>query len=250
MRFIIATCFLLFNNLFLQAQNVGIGTTTPDKDAILELQSKTQGFLPPRLDSTQIQSISAPPEGLTVFNTSIKAIEVFNGQSWVVSAHFIGENYGGGIVFYTYDNGQHGLIASYTDQSSNARWNAGTNTNTMAYGGGSLASTGIGAGRLNTALIIASQGLGDGTQYGARAAAEYSITVDGVTYDDWYLPSLHELNLLYLQKDKVGGFAAAVYLSSSEFDVSTCLAQGMSSGTQGYTPKSNTGYHVRAIRSF
>ncbi len=44
------------------------------------------------------------------------------------TAHTIGEHYGGGIVFYVYDNGQHGLIAATIDQSTKCRWFGGTNT--------------------------------------------------------------------------------------------------------------------------
>jgi hypothetical protein len=76
--------------------------------------------------------------------------------------HFIGESYGGGIVFYVYDNGQHGLIAAIADQGDAVRWYAGTYTNTIAK------ANGVGAGKANTAIIIASQGDGDGTTYAAR----------------------------------------------------------------------------------
>ena len=37
-------------------------------------------------------------------------------------AHTIGESYGGGIVFYVYDGGQHGLIAATSDQSAGIQW--------------------------------------------------------------------------------------------------------------------------------
>ena len=75
---------------------------------------------------------------------------------------------------------------------------------------------GVGAGKANTAIIIANQGYGDGATYAARICNEYSVTVDGVTYGDWYLPSKFELNLLYLQKSVVGGFANNSYWSSTE----------------------------------
>jgi len=38
------------------------------------------------------------------------------------SAHYIGESYGGGIVFYVNDSGRHGLIAATSDQSTGMRW--------------------------------------------------------------------------------------------------------------------------------
>ena len=128
------------------------------------------------------------------------------------NTHSVGESYGGGVVFYTWDNGAHGLIVSLTDQCCNnstiGRFSAGTATNTLAYNGSGGASTsnqtafttitggGVGAGKKNTLLIIASQGLGNGNKYAARYANEYSVLSDGVLYDDWYLGSVDEYHLL------------------------------------------------------
>ena len=106
------------------------------------------------------------------------------------ASHAIGDTYGGGIVFYVYDNGQHGLIAATADQSTGIRWYGGSYTNTRAR------ADGVGAGLKNTAIIIANQGSVDGNAFAATVCNEYSVTVAGVTYGDWYLPSKHELNLI------------------------------------------------------
>ncbi|TBH72844.1 DUF1566 domain-containing protein [Aquirufa antheringensis] len=160
-----------------------------------------------------------------------------------VSTHTIGESYGGGIVFYVYDNGKHGLIAATSDQSTGIRWYGGSNTNTRAR------ADGVGAGLKNTALIIANQGAVDGNAFAATVCNEYSVTVDGVTYGDWYLPSKYELNLLYLQKSEVGGFEYSGYWSSTEFDDFKAWPQHFYNGIQGYYSKGYT-YYVRAIRAF
>jgi hypothetical protein len=157
--------------------------------------------------------------------------------------HYIGETYGGGKVFYVYDNGKHGLIAATSDQSTGIRWYGGSNTNTRARGDG------VGAGLKNTAIIIANQGAVDGNALAATVCNEYSVTVDGVTYGDWYLPSKHELDLLYLQKTVVGGFAGNYYWSSTEGDYYFAWTQGFVGGNQGNGSKSSTLY-VRAIRAF
>jgi hypothetical protein len=146
-------------------------------------------------------------------------------------------------VFYVYDGGRHGLIAATADQSTGIRWYAGTTSNTMAY------ANGVGSGKANTAIIIASQGYGDGENYAARICNEYNVTVGGVIYGDWYLPSKHELNLLYLQKGIVGGFANASYWSSTEYDATDAWAQSFNNGHENYYIKSYTIY-VRAIRAF
>jgi hypothetical protein len=157
--------------------------------------------------------------------------------------HFIGESYGGGIVFDVYDGGQHGLIAATADQSTGIRWDGGSYTNTRARGDG------VGAGLKNTAIIIANQGPVDGSSFAATVCNEYSVTVGGVSYGDWYLPSKHELNLLYLQKTVVGGFAGNVYWSSTETGHTSAWGQIFSTGSPQDGGKSNTDY-VRAVRAF
>jgi hypothetical protein len=171
-----------------------------------------------------------------------------NGTTWTSAAasggtHTIGESYGGGKVFYVYDNGKHGLIAATSDQSTGIRWYGGSNTNTRARGDG------VGAGLKNTAIIIANQGAVDGSEFAATVCNEYSVTVDGVTYGDWYLPSKHELDLLYLQKTVVGGFAINYYWSSTENDNDFAWSQFFFNGLQYNLNKANT-FSVRAIRAF
>ena len=47
---------------------VGIGTTTPDNSAMLEIKSGNKGILIPRLTTVQRTAISAPAKGLMVFD--------------------------------------------------------------------------------------------------------------------------------------------------------------------------------------
>jgi hypothetical protein len=115
---------------------------------------------------------------------------VTDAQATTISSisHAIGDSYGGGIVFFVYDNGQHGLIAATTDQSAGIRWYGGSNTNTRAR------ADGIGAGLKNTAIIIANQGPVDGNAFAATVCNEYSVPVGSVTYGAGYLPSKDELH--------------------------------------------------------
>ncbi len=66
---------------------VGLGTQTTDPSAILELDSDEQGFLMPRLTTTEINAISSPATGLAVYNTSINTICFYNGTSWQKITH-------------------------------------------------------------------------------------------------------------------------------------------------------------------
>lgn len=50
--------------------------------AVLQVESTTKGFLPPRMNSTQRDAIASPVEGLTIFNTTLNAIQVYAGGAW------------------------------------------------------------------------------------------------------------------------------------------------------------------------
>ena len=57
--------------------SVGIGTTTPAPSAILDLSSTTQAFLPPRLTTAQRDAIAQPVDGMMIFNTTTKKLEIY-----------------------------------------------------------------------------------------------------------------------------------------------------------------------------
>ncbi len=63
--------------------NIGIGTTSPDSKAILDLTSTTQGFLVPRMTSAQRINISAPQEGMMVYDTDLSKLCIYTGSGTV-----------------------------------------------------------------------------------------------------------------------------------------------------------------------
>ena len=65
----------------------------------------------------------------------------------------------------------------------------------------------------------------------------------------WRLPTKDELNLLYINKDKIGGFAKNYYWSSTELDSYNAWRQGFSDGDQFFVYMDD-GNAVRAVRSF
>jgi hypothetical protein len=172
----------------------------------------------------------------------------------------------GGFVFYVTAGGLRGLEAAPSDQDdgSGIRWDNVDNpyTNTSAIGDG------VGAGAMNTTLIIANQGA-DSTLYAAGIAANLVITHSGVDYGDWYLPSKYELNLMWLNladsdgdgnnagvsdPGNLGGFASDSYWSSSQVSAGYAWAQYFGSGTQyDYSYKDGSKFNtlrVRAVRAF
>ncbi|MBE0639051.1 MAG: DUF1566 domain-containing protein [Bacteroidales bacterium] len=152
----------------------------------------------------------------------------------------IGQNYGGGIIFYLDETQFHGLVAANTDQSSGISWGC-NNTNIPGT------STDIGKGDENTILIVS------GCIENGAARLCNDLELNG--YSDWFLPSKDELNQMYIQRLVIGGFnvsAQSGYWSSSQYGSQSNAAwmQYFNTGTQsGAYSKSNL-TSVRAIRAF
>jgi hypothetical protein len=62
---------------------VTIGTSTPNVSAKVQIDSTTQGFLPPRMTLVQKNAIATPAEGLIVYQTDgTKGLYLYDGASW------------------------------------------------------------------------------------------------------------------------------------------------------------------------
>lgn len=160
------------------------------------------------------------------------------------SKYKIGERLGGGKIGYILksgDNGYdpcvtHGLIVCDTIAGEGQKvypWGIDTQ-----YIGGT--STAIGSGATNTNLI-----LNKCTKPGI--AAQYCANFESNGYNDWYLPSIDELKMIFENKDSIGGFVdSSMYWSSTESN--TTNAWYMFYAPTGEN-KNNSGY-VRPVRSF
>ena len=178
----------------------------------------------------------------------------------------IGDNYGGGVVFYVDNTCYHGLVAAPADQGAGL-------PSVSEYGTVSVAdpitNVALGMGNSNTQMIKGLNNnlyfnswfgslywLGGSNVENTNNASQYCLDLSLNGYDDWFLPSKNELNLLYLQRNLVGGFGNGEYWSSSlywltESDNPYRFAwfQKFDNGNQGYVD-----FHlikkVRAIRGF
>jgi hypothetical protein len=99
----------------------GIGTTTPDASAKLDISSTNKGFLPPRITLTSLTdntTIPNPATGLLVYNTGnnvglVAGYYYWNGSSWATIATATGS----------------GVSASYARGSRTAAQTTGLSTN-------------------------------------------------------------------------------------------------------------------------
>jgi trimeric autotransporter adhesin len=66
----------------ISAQSVGIGTTTPNASAALEIKSSTKGLLIPVMNTTARNAIAAPANGLLVYDSTAKAFYFYKNTGW------------------------------------------------------------------------------------------------------------------------------------------------------------------------
>jgi hypothetical protein len=75
---IIFSCCILLLSFAGKAQNVGIGTTTPNPKSILEINATDKGVLFPRLSSAQRNAIANPPDGLHIYNKDERCLNYYD----------------------------------------------------------------------------------------------------------------------------------------------------------------------------
>ncbi len=98
--------FYFLCTVFIAKSQTGIGTTTPDASAKLEVSATNKGFLPPRVtltSGTDNTTIPNPATGLLVYNTGNNAGLVagyyyWNGTSWATIATASGYSVGSSFM--------------------------------------------------------------------------------------------------------------------------------------------------------
>lgn len=100
---------------------------------------------------------------------------------------------------------------------------------------------GIGSGAENTRAILVGC---PGANTGAKLADD--LIVGGK--DDWFLPSIDELTLLYRNRSFLSDLSKRIYMSSTEVDASNAVLAGFHDGVMGGGGSKDGSWFVRPIR--
>ncbi len=184
-------------------------------------------------------SFSDKVDALSKFIVSIRISSQAFEEADNKNKKVVGQTYGGGIIFYVDASGEHGLIASIDNgEGVRAQWGCYD----MLVDD---TQTGIGTGLENTKRIILQCRTAATGNIAARLCNELVLE----DYTDWFLPSKEELNLLYENKEIIGGYQHGYYWSSSEVDQHFAWYQHFDFGFQDYLNK-DFSYYFRPIRAF
>jgi len=135
------------------------------------------------------------------------------------------------------DYGQSGSQGACTGTRGTQKFSAYSNLNS-----GYTSHT---TGRANTTALAALSNADS-----PYSAAQYCENLSSLTYTDWYLPALGELNVLYANLAAIGGFdtSGSYYWSSSDYPSGGYgWYQRFSDGSQVFYNK-NTGQKIRCVR--
>ena len=188
---------------------------------------------------------------ILIISTNLSYSNSINSPEKGKNKHYIGELFGGGIIFYIYTNAkgeQHGLRASLNNLAIKQRWGFYlTNVPNCSS---------MWNGEANTKAVIE---FDDKIESAAKLCYDYKYK----EYEDWYLPAIDELKLIFdnryiinrvleLDEDpETELLQQKYYWSSSHISESHAWYYNMGAGISDDGSKKNLSKtHVRAIRYF
>ena len=171
-------------------------------------------------------------------NNGVSELLICNGSQWVMAERWALPSpcSGGGVGHVCSDGsifaGDANMYVTDANQSTSIQWSS----ENVVTGADSPTD-----GAANQAWIVANETL---SQYPAFELCE-NLNRHGHT--DWYLPSRNELNLLYTNKDAIGGFIPGVYWSSTGYTSGLAWYQHFMDGSFEGGNK-GSGLTIRCVR--
>lgn len=181
--------------------------------------------------------------------------------SGVPISQLYGINFNGGLIFYVDGTTGNGLVAAPSDHITEAAWGCfstdiisldnvfQTNPTSLIEGKGANLFDGAD----NTQAILSEC---HETDIAAYICANYFVN----GYNDWFLPSIHELYLMYKNigpgalttNSNSGNFDELFYWSSSEYNSGQAWVQDFKTGLQrAFHKRGKIGHnYIRAVRAF
>ena len=215
--------------IYAHGQTVEIGGSGFENGDIVELSS--DGY-PSDFKFTQSLTLTkkgasfiVPETAYGVNNVVIKRDNKQNTLGSVSVSVNVGDEIGGGIVYYVSDNGIHGLIGMRENVgTATQQWGPGVALSLSANTAASIYS-----GKANTQSCVNKMqdfrkiySDWNSKKSAAELCSEATLVENGVTYDDWFLPSQEELIELFKVKSifATKGYAVSAnnYWTSTEAD--------------------------------
>jgi len=230
---------LLPNQFELYTVSIAAGALVPTDIEIAIVYDQDVEWISSTTHDDDVTVNTASTESPENGSKCVKVAIAIPDKALIYPTHFVGEDYGGGIIIWLDSTGKRGLIAAKTDTVLNVYWESLTGHAVYGTGGTGLA---IGTGLTNTGLMLASD-----------AAKDWAVMyVDNLivgTFSDWFMPSIKELLLMYGCRWQIGGFGNKTYWSSSENAWNKAWCLSFANGVE-YNRLKNNSYCVRAIRAF
>ena len=193
--------------------------------------------------TNELQTLSIKRDSIQISNgNKVKLPNIYG------FTHYIGEVFGGGVVFHLWKDTlgiEHGLIVDKTSLSTSQCF-----SNVLNLIGSSAQSLWDGVSNCNA--IVGQSG------HTSSAAALCLNSTNG-GQSDWYLPSIDELRLLWQNSFNVnkslsstGSATACDYMSSTEISADRNVALNFLTGgfVNGYKSVNGNNINVRAVRAF
>ena len=173
-----------------------------------------------------------------IINNDLLTSSSFTSEpSTSVESHYVGEFFGGGIVFYVDDEGKHGIITTIIDKNTRKQYKSETFILTSAV------RDGIAAGKFNTDRLnetIGTESTDDQVGENFRDA----------NLGDWHLPTRYDLIKLYRNRAVIGGYTefALGWKSTEVSSVNEWYRSFITGGE--FSNGKDDGVYIRVIRKF